>query len=99
MSTNSCLICDGPHLANGLCRKHYQRFYRRGDPYAERRPRCKTCMEMYRILGNPNETVLEKYADILLLFETGSSYILRDVDKDGRDITPRFRRIDSDETD
>lgn len=98
MSTNECLICGDPHHAKGLCKKHYARFLRRGDPYKERAPRCRTCMEIYRILSNPNETVLEKYADILLLFETGSSYILRDVDKDGRDITPRFRRT-NDETD
>ncbi|HUW31114.1 MAG TPA: hypothetical protein VM223_05830 [Planctomycetota bacterium] len=95
MSIN-CSIgdCLGSAHARGLCDKHYRRWLAHGNPYVERRPRCQTCMEMYRVLTRPGKStsdLLEKFADLYLLFETGSSYIIRDEDKDSRKLTPRFR--------
>lgn len=31
---NGCTVngCDEPHEARGMCRTHYQRWYRHGDP-------------------------------------------------------------------
>jgi hypothetical protein len=81
-----------------MCKRHYDRWLAHGNPYIERKPRCQTCMEMYRILTRPGQTksdLLEKFADLFLLFETGSSYIIRDEDKDGRATTPRFREEQS----
>ena len=94
MSTEPCMLCEEPVHAKGLCVMHYRRLQRQGNPYVERKPRCQTCMEIYRILTRPGgsaQAVTEKYTDIWLTFKTGSSYGIRDKDRAGREVTPRFR--------
>lgn len=39
MPNSTCSVCDGPHYARGLCRKHYDRQRRRGDASAPDRVR------------------------------------------------------------
>ncbi len=90
MSTE-CTICGDDHYAKGLCIKHYFRAYRHGSPHIikpTRRPACSVCLEVARVLRRNPETdaeILEAYADLYLLFKTGSTYRLRTEDDRGRE--------------
>lgn len=85
MST-SCTMpeCEKAHWGHGLCKMHYYRWRRQGNPYEKRSPKCRTCLEAVRIL-NSSAGELEKYADLYLLFKTGSPYRLRSLDEKGRE--------------
>jgi hypothetical protein len=89
MSTNTCIMpgCDGEAHGQLLCAKHYRRWKRHGNPYVKRQPKCPVCLAAARIFRRPSscpEDDLEKFADLFLLYKTGSPYRLTTVDQKGR---------------
>jgi hypothetical protein len=80
--------CEDSVHGQGLCKKHHQRWLRHGNPYVERKARCEVCLKAARIFRRPSHTAsddLEKYADLYLLYRTGSPYRLTTLDEDGRE--------------
>ena len=99
MST-SCQVpdCKARLYSGGLCKRHYQRFLRHGNPYEERKPKCAACLGLIKILNRPGQApayLLEKYADIFLLVMTGSPYRLRNQDAEGREYELDLKEVPS----
>ena len=96
MADATCSIegCNGPHYGRGWCNKHYQRWYKHGDPLAPGRPEVAACEvegctatdRLKRGLCNKHYLRLRRYGDPLTVQQIHNDHAARFfsyVDKDG----------------